>query len=506
MSNNNITDEIVQNPTYMENIRLFFEPEDIACMRGNGIDLGTYEGVKFNALRIYFRTEEDTMPPPLLNRPWSEARKRTFYNWMKNDYPRGVVTSEPTDVELVAARIRKNIASLENSDIELLKHAFSEVMKRNVDDPKSYFAIAGIHWLPGPNFYCRHHENAYNPWHRLYLMEFEDALRSVEGCESVTVPYWDITSGEISDVVYEEPFATYTIPKELCPLSGSCYPTGSITSRYTREEILKNIQQYDIAETISIAGKHSHWERFNGWDAGRQQDGIILAHDSGHMACGLTLRNQDIAAFDPLFWFFHANWDRLWWKWQQDFDATTLTAFKTHLAGSANWLDDPVLNNLPPFNETTAETINLNEMGVDYEHPVTETSPVETPAETPLPVARVFAAQRFSVNDESRVSVRVKDVHRLEIPGSFDVNLMVGDRTLAKRAFFQATEPKHCETCRNNELVSFDFIVNQADLRGENVHINIRLLLPGGGARQFPLSSCGNPTVNARLLLKENLS
>ena len=443
------------------------------------------------------------MPPPELNRPWSEARKRTFYNWMKNDHPRGVVAPAPVDTKPSAARVRKNITTLEQSDIDLLKRAFTELMKRDPDDPQSYFALAGIHWLPAP-FYCRHHENAYNPWHRLYLLAFEDALRSVEGCEDVTMPYWDITSREVPEVLYEEPFRSYMIPRELCTLSGCCYPAESVTERYRPAEILGNIVEYGIVETIANASEHSHWERFNGWDAEVKQDGIIRAHDGGHLACGLTLRNQDIAAYDPLFWFFHANWDRLWWKWQQDFKATTLATFKTTLAGFANWLDDPVLNRLPPFDKTTAEAISLTDMGIDYEHPPIETPAVETPVAMGIRMGSVFAARRFSVDDESRVSVRIKDVHRLEIPGSFDVNLMVGDRTLAKHAFFQATEPKHCETCRNNDLVSFDFIVNQADLRGGEVHVDIRLLLEGGGASRFPLSACGNPTVNARLLLEQN--
>ena len=45
----------IENPTYMEHIRHFFEPMDKACMKARGVDLDTYEGVKVNALRTYFR-------------------------------------------------------------------------------------------------------------------------------------------------------------------------------------------------------------------------------------------------------------------------------------------------------------------------------------------------------------------------------------------------------------------------------------------------------------------
>lgn len=504
MSENTQTNGVKQNPTYMKDIRTFFQAEDIACMRSMGIDLGTYEGVKHNALRVFFRTEEGTMPPPGENRPWSESRKRTFYNWMKNDYPRGTGEPEASKPQPSVSRVRKSIADLDSAEVQRLKRAFSEIMDRDPSHPQSYFSLAGIHWLPSPTFYCRHHENAYNSWHRLYLIQFEDALRSVEGCEDVTIPYWDLTSEEMPVLLTQEPFLSYTIPRELCTLSGDCYPENMETQRNTPQEIGENIQKFGIAEMISSAVSHSHWERFNGWDAGRTQDGIIRAHDAGHVACGPTLSNQDVAAFDPLFWFFHANWDRLWWRWQQNFGATNLLAFKTHLGGSSNWLDDPVLNKLPPFERSTAESIDLSKLGVDYKHPAEDAEMIDTGAESTVALGSASASRAFSLSGGDRVSMRVKGVNRLEIPGSFEVEVGVAGRTVARQAFFQATDPKHCETCRDNAFVDFDFIVNAADLRAGDIRIDVRLRLPNGGSRYFPLSACGNPTVNTRLLVEEH--
>lgn len=498
----------VVHPTYMADIRHFFEDLDIRHMRRVGIDLATYGGVKFNALRIYFRTKEGTMPPET-GRKWSEARIETFYNWMKDDYPRGSVAPESvvpeSDIlpDTPDARVRKNLADFEpgSEDIERLKRAFRGVMERDPDDPQSYFALAGIHWLPGPEFYCRHHENAYNPWHRMYLMMFEDALRSVEGCKDVTLPYWDITAKEIPSVLFEDPFDTYTVRPKLCTLTGFCYPQPYVTQRNDATTILANIAATTppIPQIIADALGHSHWERFNGWDAGRTQDGIIRAHDNGHNACGTTMQNQDVTAFDPIFWIFHSNWDRLWWQWQQSFGATTLNAFKTHVVGATDWLDDPVLNKLPPFAQTTAETINLSDFNVRYEHPE-----VEGPsALTALQHGSLRAAQAFSVEASQKASIRLKDVHRLEIPGSFDVILRIDGNVIGKQAFFQATEPKHCETCRHNELASFDFIVEQSELASGKVQVNIEYRQPDGTTQPFPLSACGNPSVNIRLLLEE---
>ncbi|HEV2817774.1 MAG TPA: tyrosinase family protein [Allosphingosinicella sp.] len=494
----------ISNPTYMGDIRHFFRDIDIDHMRDpdNGaVDLATYVGVKANALRLYFKVKDGEMPP---GQRWSPARVETFYNWMKHDYPRG--DGEP--VALAAApsearRIRKNIKDV---DIEKLKTAFRGLMNRRPEDPQSYYALAGQHWLPGGGksvYYCRHHENAYNPWHRAYLLAFENALRSVEGCEDVTLPYWDITAAEIPAFLWEDPFDKYEIPVRLCPLAGDCYPpqgatANYVTDRYPAETILKNLADFGVAEIIGKALGQSRWELFNGWDNGNTGEGIITAHDAGHVASGVTMRNQDVTAFDPIFWFFHCNWDRLWWKWQQAYGATTLNKFKSHLAGAPDWLDDPVLNGLPPFTLTAPETIDSLSLGVDYEHPRDE------PAVTVLPLRLgAFPASRaFALPGRPKVSFRVKEIDRLEIPGSFTVALRVGDRVIGKRAFFQPTTPKLCATCRANALANFDFLVDQADLEGGPVEVEIRLLTRDGGEVPFPFGRAGNPTVNARLLLE----
>lgn len=488
----------VEHPTYLGHIRHFFDDDtDIDHMREIGIDLATYEGVKLNALRVYVRTNEGTMPPSS-DRRWSKARVQTFYNWLKHGCPRGVAEPAPIPKPSTVERTRRNLADVRAPELQKLKKAFRELISRDDDDPQSYFALAGIHWLPGPNLYCRHHENAYNPWHRAYLLRFEDALRSVPGCEDVTLPYWNITESVIPQVLYEEPFASYVIPRQLCSLDGICYAKGSSTQRFSANTILANITSRGISENISDAEGHSHWERFNGWDAGRTQDGIIRAHDNGHVACGSTLANQDIAAFDPMFWFFHANWDRLWWKWQQHYGARTVSGFRTHLEGGSEWLDDPVLNRLAPFNLTTAQTIDSRQLGVEYVHPTDEGS-------TSLSALRFgsrLAASPFSIRATKNVSVRVKNIDRLQIPGSFDVVLSIGDRAVGRQAFFQSTTPKHCASCRKNALVSVDFILDQDELNDGAVHVMIEMLRETKLGRQLPLSACGNPSVNVRLLLE----
>jgi tyrosinase len=184
-----VGEQVVADPTYMADIRFFFRPMDVDHMAAKGLDLGTYHGVKRNALLILGETAppEGDMPPDAAGK-WSMARWQTFHRWIANGCPQGAATPQPGDgAGAPAARVRKDVAALDDAEVATLKKAFTGLMARDPSHPDSYFAIAGQHGLP--TLWCVHHEDRFNPWHRVYLRQFEDALRSVDGCADVTIPY-----------------------------------------------------------------------------------------------------------------------------------------------------------------------------------------------------------------------------------------------------------------------------------------------------------------------------
>ena len=135
-------------------------------------------------------------------------------------------------------------------------------------------------------------------------------------------------------------------------------------------------------------------------------------------------------------------------------------------------------------------------MGVGYEHAVS------VPVEEVLPtMGHMNALRAMRLPDEPRVSIRVKNIDRLRIPGSFDVSVLAEGTVIAKRAFFQPTTPQECPGCSKKGIVSFDFVVPFSKAKGDvAVAIN---LIRDGKRRQVPLFSCGSPTVNVRLLLED---
>jgi tyrosinase len=262
----------------------------------------------------------------------------------------------------------------------------------------------------------------------------------------------------------------YTLPREI----GPAFPAGYVTQRYTPAQIATNVNQtYGIPNQIVQAFTKFVWSQFNNL--------IIRVHDNGHVSCGETMAQQDVAVYDPIFWFFHANLDRLWWKWQQTASATDLAGFLTTVKGSTDWLKTPPFNSLPPFQETTDQSIDLAARGVDYAHPT-----VEMPA--------MFAAEAFGSLPAAaltgirtdKASVRIKGIDRLNIPGSFTVRLQAGDETIASQAFFQARDPRSCSACVKQGKLDLDLEAGIDQLKRAPLRVTIQPMWPGAIGATFP--------------------
>jgi hypothetical protein len=491
---------VVANPTYMADIRFFFRAVDIQHMAGIGIDLSTYDGVKQNATTIYFHTAPPNadMPPDAAGK-WSADRSQTFKNWIVNGMPLGTATTPPTGgpgttpgydgPEPTPDRVRKDVTTLSAQEIDTLKTAFTGLMDRGPDQPDSYFVIAGVHGRPG--MACLHHEPRFNPWHRVYMKVFEDALRSVPGCEDVTMPYWDFMT-PLPDVLGEGPFGSYKLPQDVPGI-----PPDYTTDRNDAATITQNLQDFGVPFQLQTSLQQSTWGEFN---IGGYQKWSIQVHDNGHVSIGPTMADQDVASYDPVFWFFHCNIDRLWLSWQTLVGATTLQGFKSTLTGDTTWLDPPfnVLPpySVPPYSTTADETIAY---GIGYDRLVT----VEEAAPLENKVGSVEATRRFSLKRSSPVSVRLKNIDRLSIPGSFVVHLLADGQPVAKNAFFQPSNPRECANCVKHGLVNIDFRLDPEQILDKTLSVEIEVPGRKDIGERFPLSQAGNPTINARLLLDD---
>jgi tyrosinase len=498
----------VANPTWYGQIRDMFSTMSRAHMAAQGLDLGSYSQVVNHAGDIYQQVAAGNMPP---GAPWPADWVATFLNWMNAGYPKGTPPAAGTASPFAAraktlaaaaptTRIRKDVTTLTPAELTLLKKAFTEIMARDMNAPNGYFVQAGYHWYPAPNTYCMHHVAGYNPWHRAYMLSFENALRSVPGCEEVTLPYWDITT-PFPDVLKSAPFDAYTLPQTV----GPGYEKGYVTNRYSYDVIAANLQKYEVSADVARALSKTDWQDFHGLFADAPNNTIIAAHDAGHDSIGPTMSDQSVAAFDPVFWFFHCNWDRLFWAWQQKMGATDLHGLMTTIDQSIDPVSyqlftDPELGMLNPF---TKGPLKLNAVAIIDSVQGLDVSYQSVPAAAAFSARtrRLLPASRAFSVDGSRVNVRVGGINRLQIPGSFAVHLQKDGKTIASRAFFQPSETQKCANCVANAIVHFDFDLPLSEVQGGKLSVWVEPANKDFVGDRFPHKLMGNPTIEVHLPL-----
>jgi len=120
---------------------------------------------------------------------------------------------DPTMKASSELRVRRSIPELQDDytkgnkkPLEDLMRAWKGIKELPPDDPRSFFLLGGYHGEPfrGAGWgntsywggYCNHGNVLFPTWHRVYLVKLEEALRSIPGCEDVTLPYWDETSDD----------------------------------------------------------------------------------------------------------------------------------------------------------------------------------------------------------------------------------------------------------------------------------------------------------------------
>ena len=547
---------VIANPTW-DDISKMISDFDVSEMKKQGLDLRSYDQVSKLAHKIYYYLAYKIMP---LGGPWTDDQISTYNNWLINGMPKDAAHQEEIAAGRIAAvastgnRVRKDINDLTKDEQDKLIKAFKGLMSRDPKTPDEYdenklcyFSLAAKHWFPVPT-YCQHHIFSFVSWHRWQMLDFENALRSVEGCEDVTLPYWNIETGEFPELVSQPPFNEYTFPINVYPdfydhSKVKVGEAGTTTQRYSSFAHIKDATPEQIEcyrSLIKVWIKHAldapTFAEFNGLTSyefnARQEDKIhndyksktsldtkgalMKAHDLGHAWTGLTMGNQDIAAFDPIFWFFHCNWDRVWWDWQVRNKATDLEGFESTIDGSIDdhrWLTDPEMSISDPFGQTNSDSIDSTSLGVTYAPPASATADLAAQALV-LPKAiapswrdknegqRATSSFTLSKNNLDRVSLRVKGINRLNIFGSFWVILYLGGEEVGRDGFFQSTFSGDCENCVAQSRVDFDFVFDRSELSDENGNPKeVKVTVVNAITNEvMPFDQIGDPTINIRML------
>ncbi|MFI8287580.1 tyrosinase family protein [Streptomyces sp. NPDC085614] len=205
-----------------------------------------------------------------------------------------------------------------------------------------------------------HRSPSFLPWHRRFLIEFEQALQSVDA--TVNLPYWDWTAdrtsrsslwapdflggtgrardGQVTDGAFARTGNRWTINVRVDGRDFLRRDLGAggrqLPTRAEVDSVLA-METYDTAPWNSSSdGFRNHLEGWRG----------VNLHNRVHVWVGGQM-GTGVSPNDPVFWLHHAFIDKLWADWQARHPRSTYLP----AAGTPNVVD--LGDTMRPWNDVT---------------------------------------------------------------------------------------------------------------------------------------------------------
>jgi tyrosinase len=234
-----------------------------------------------------------------------------------------------------AVNFRKSLSTLDANapEISALRSAIPAMQQSGLWD--RLVAIHSQDWR-------QHHSWLFLPWHRAFLYEFELAVRRLT-YDDFRMPYLDWDADKIPALLFDPPFAhdgrTHGPDDSMRDFQGS---GGWFWQSAPRPFA-------DFFGRVDFGG-----------------DDESYGHNLVHIFVGGDMGNIQTAPRDPLFWFHHANVDRLWWHWDQQYGCTSSDCFPSDwLSERVNGIEDPDGSAVQPI--AVQSLLSTQTMGYDYQ-------------------------------------------------------------------------------------------------------------------------------------------
>ncbi|KAJ2633980.1 hypothetical protein H4R22_000068 [Coemansia sp. RSA 1290] len=244
-------------------------------------------------------------------------------------------------------RVRRNAASLSAQDWQ----SISNVLRQMHDD-----GVLSRFGASHDRLFNRVHGNTcFFPFHRRYVLEFENIARQYDS--NFVVPYWDATESfrnpAADPILSSTALGTNGQGNDHCLANGV---QGEMQLSYPSQHCLR--RNYDQGNTIGPWYSPEIISSYIQSDtslATFRENIEYSIHGAVHLGMGGEM-NTGYAAQDFSFMVHHANLDRLWWDWQNAHNSF-LMYDGTGSNGPASLSDIIPEDSSVPFNGDTVESV-----------------------------------------------------------------------------------------------------------------------------------------------------
>jgi len=190
----------------------------------------------------------------------------------------------------------------------------------------TYGALVDVH----AQMHMQHSNDRLLPWHRIFLLQLEQALRAIH--PDVSIPYWDWTQPGEDDI---PAWLVGVLPTVVTPTRTLVVTRAPGTSSDLAM----------IASNVPTIMGYNNWSQFS--------SSINGVHGSVHVWVGGLMADPATSPADPIFWMHHCNLDRLWWQWH-----LSHPSINPPLSGMSAVMD--------PWSYTEPDTRDITTFGYSY--------------------------------------------------------------------------------------------------------------------------------------------
>lgn len=303
---------------------------------------------KTGRIELYLKNSPSETPVKKVEHDFQTKNELVFYVAGKFGHPSILekdtfilVKSGNSNIKLekdIMVRVRKNANDLTDDESNLFLETF---VRLNNENPRKQYhgdysrtpskllhEIVLMHTYDAINEI--HQRTSFHPWHRVFNMHLERELQAIS--PQVTIPYWKFDKK--ADRVFTAKFIGETekyasgSPQEKQPKFDKMNPLGdyaentvwgTLNRTYkdrnpaTQDTFGRENNKRDVLPEEEIVKGPDNFEEWSGYEEGK-------SHNSAHNVFDGDVADVGKDPIDPLFFMMHSNVDRLWAKWQHEYD------------------------------------------------------------------------------------------------------------------------------------------------------------------------------------------
>jgi tyrosinase len=296
-------------------------------------------------------------------------------------------------------RERENVAGMDSSHPMLSSYA--DAVQRMKDlpesDPRNWDQQAAIHrnWCPHGNWY-------FLPWHRAYVLAFEEICRDLSGNPDFALPYWNWTqNNSIPDPFRQGALWNDTRERDR---------VFAVTVEQSIIDSILSQGDFEFFASFRPFGQNDTAPRWQRDELGAASRLEAAPHDFVHGAIGGDMGDVQTSPLDPIFWLHHCNIDRLWAEWNARGHRNTSDARWTDFVFEQIFVDQ----NGTAFDVVVGDLQDITQLGYTYD---TIAQPL-LPEPSPLPPLLDRARERFELMEPQVATLGSEVSFPVETPQS----------------------------------------------------------------------------------------